>query len=983
MASAQGQAFEDVEASGNKWTLSGYRAVEAQTLSSTLLAAQKQMLKQKDFAADPDEYRATVMGRLEQQLEGLEPRLARMVTEQFSAGIPALVASHTSAHLAYEQQQASATVRRSMDIMSMDDAHLADFVAVADGTGGSSGLSVEARTAAVTNGVVDAFSNGNPQAYAKLKSAGVLSSFSPEQQKLMEKAAKGLDKKQRGTFIQGLEDGKMALEADRDAGHYVDSPELYVADLTTLYTDHGMLLSGNEGREAYLAANKANEYYEEGTALLVRESVLRGDYTAAANITEQHMLRLEEAGLEATADVVGEPGAYQAVPDTVLAPGFGITPADPLSPAEVAGNAREFYRAVMGGNESDIRWNWEPADLEAGMIAFKEGPDAANAFIDAGRDYSVLAQGKGTQEYVEKFLKISLGEEQGTSHAAGKDRTAIAAERLKATQERINVAAHAQFTVDQQHLDDLADSGSITPEEWQERSFELLRKRGEAVSEAEVTKVLNRTHELIKTGDKRVTEDRREVLDAAVNKVQTNLTSILEDPSISGDAKEKAAADALAAIELAYAKEGVTLADYGYAATQDAVDKELTKGLMKSHEYSIDTATIERAKQMGTADSLDADLQERLFTEANADIVSRTKKRVVSGEITEEAGEAIVIGEKMAMWQQIGMIEPQAVAEFTSMMSGPMEAGDGRPSPRVLSAVATYQQFKENFDSPLYKEMMSEKARTQAELILDATGPTGSIADGMQALSMEKYTGAVYSNQKLDREMQAEAAEAAADDILSRGHKGFWGELFGANNVHLDQEQATLESEANRKVVSDMIQDEYGRLEQLQPGYNPDRYMSMALDNVKGRVSAMGNTVIEMDRGYGVRTQMFGKEANSFDVAGIEDTAILMYIRDVVAVQPGFEDIGAITSGESFEAMAKWLIPGAQILPGIDDDGLSSADIDRIQERGVRPITYMTNGKQLVAGVMGPDGELLHRIPIPLDKVGAHFMEQHKDELTR
>lgn len=72
MAYQQGKAFEDVQMEGDKWSLEGYRLMDAQTMASSLLAAQREDIAQGSHALDPDSYRARFTSRLDGMLEGTD-----------------------------------------------------------------------------------------------------------------------------------------------------------------------------------------------------------------------------------------------------------------------------------------------------------------------------------------------------------------------------------------------------------------------------------------------------------------------------------------------------------------------------------------------------------------------------------------------------------------------------------------------------------------------------------------------------------------------------------------------------------------------------------------------------------------------------------------------------------------------------------------------------------------------------------------------
>ena len=137
MAYQQGKAMEDVEMGGNKWALNGYRVMQAQTVSSSMMAAQQTLIKQTGYQDDPDTFRAQYVSQLEQQIDGLDPSTAKMVRETMTNQMPTLVAQHTSAHLEYQENQNFTTLSASIDTISKDPTATDQLLSAAMGGPGS------------------------------------------------------------------------------------------------------------------------------------------------------------------------------------------------------------------------------------------------------------------------------------------------------------------------------------------------------------------------------------------------------------------------------------------------------------------------------------------------------------------------------------------------------------------------------------------------------------------------------------------------------------------------------------------------------------------------------------------------------------------------------------------------------------------------------------------------------------------------------
>ena len=285
MAYQQGKAMEDIDMDGNlfgdKWAMQGYRVMEAQTTASTMLAAQQEMIRQSQYEQNPEQFRATYINRLEQQLDGMDPQTATMVREQMAEHMPTLVAQQTTAYMANEEQNAYDTLSASIDVMSKDATAFDALISNAKGGEGSAsaGLSADRTRKAVVSGTVAAFNNGNPVAYHQLKVSGLLDKLPDVEREAIKSAKKKYENEVRSTYDAEHEAAIVEFErqlASGDAG---------VDDLIAIWARRGLTISASQGHAAMIGQLNAGDQGDRADALLLKAAILRGDNKAVAELT--------------------------------------------------------------------------------------------------------------------------------------------------------------------------------------------------------------------------------------------------------------------------------------------------------------------------------------------------------------------------------------------------------------------------------------------------------------------------------------------------------------------------------------------------------------------------------------------------------------------------------------------------------------------------------------------------------------------------
>lgn len=206
MAYAQGQAVPSKETLDGRWQAEGYHQLEAQTLSSAMLAAQQEEIRNSGYKLTPEAFRAQYVERLGSVIAGKDPRVQGLIKEQLMAQMPTLADEHMRANMAYNRTRNMSAGVSAIRTVSRDPT--ADTAALVAPTGPMGGLSEPERAAVITDGVVQAFEDDNPAAYDQLQAAGAMDGLSAEQMQTVTAAQSAFQNRQ----MNAREDARIARE---------------------------------------------------------------------------------------------------------------------------------------------------------------------------------------------------------------------------------------------------------------------------------------------------------------------------------------------------------------------------------------------------------------------------------------------------------------------------------------------------------------------------------------------------------------------------------------------------------------------------------------------------------------------------------------------------------------------------------------------------------------------------------------------------
>jgi hypothetical protein len=284
MAYQQGVAQDELEVDGNKWQLEGYRTMEAETVASALYSAQQQEITNGLYEADPDTFRQNYTARLEQALTGKDERTQELINKKMVQQMPALVEQHTREHAQFQQRKTEEALATSVDVISRDPGNAQSLIDFATGASpASQGLGEEARRKAVVDGVVRAYTNGNPMAFTILDQQGVFDSMSPQEIGAMRSAQAQYENRRR------TERNDAFMFAEDELIRKIQNNELSaeegLAEYTQLMTEHGMTVTAAEASNVFATGRGAEQHHNRAVKLEIETAKLNGDYERIAEVT--------------------------------------------------------------------------------------------------------------------------------------------------------------------------------------------------------------------------------------------------------------------------------------------------------------------------------------------------------------------------------------------------------------------------------------------------------------------------------------------------------------------------------------------------------------------------------------------------------------------------------------------------------------------------------------------------------------------------
>ncbi|SEN67835.1 Soluble lytic murein transglycosylase [Pseudorhodobacter antarcticus] len=989
MAYQQGEAMENIKMGGNKWALEGYRVMDSQTISSSLLAAQQEEISQSGYALSPEDFRANYKARVDGLLEGKDPRTQKLVREQMLTQLPTLVGAHTKSHMEYKEKKNFESLERTIDVVSRDPTAVGQLVSFAKGGEGtaSSGLSAERRQAAVVSGVTRAFANDNPLAYAALAGAGLLDEMSEKDVNAIRGAQAAFENRRRGEYNDALIQGERAI---MDAVELGQDPSAAAEELSMLYAEHDITMNMADAGAVYSTAHTTKRADNRANASLYDEASLRGDWQTTAKITESIMVHFESGGRADAVSPAGARGTHQVMDGTNSDPGFGVRPAQDNSAEE---------RARVGSDYWAMLHKRYSGDLEAVAIGYNAGPGNADKWLAGGRDYSVLPKRSETEPYA-KNIMAALGNWKAPT---GADRANIAQQRLNNTRERMAMETFEAMQPELSNLDSIFERGEIDRDEWKQRREDKYQEYGVARQQADVTHeigvaegvetaLLAKRDKLAEDGaaDDRINAMTNAQADLFTQRAQYN--DVVNNPA-SGPGEVAAATGQLrVARQETFDKYDIAVADRGNTAAEEKMFTQMQTSLERNRTWREQEAEIAAATAGGYVSELPKDLQARAFKGAQDRIVNEHSENEAAGRYTEGQGNALIAEDVSAFYAKTGMVDPKVARHMSAAMRGTVIDKDGNPNPAIVDVVEQYAQLKA-MNPRAADTMLDEAGRVLAEGILTRSSDGGAIAEGVRLVGVDLLGNKRVEDvddfmarpeviKRIDMVSRAFVNDRMSDDIT------FTSSNLGDKSA---ADRMALQSPDVLDVVSNEVSVELEKMQRISPNMRPDDMVDAAFAKVERRTEVIGGQVLHM--GIDVRKAMFGDKANDFKHPGDVNSAVMDYLRtDAMRARHPFlnETVGTEYMPEWLQSTAGAILAAPTLLFGPDlgagwtpSMGLKAA-LD-VSATGVRPFDVYpaADGKSVVVQVSLPNGGTSEPITISLKDAGDAALKKHRQRLTK
>ncbi|MDC1500504.1 lytic transglycosylase domain-containing protein [Octadecabacter sp.] len=1013
MAFQQGKTMDEVEMEGDKWSLSGYRVMHAQTLSQTMLAAQREMIRQSQYEQDPDEFRAQYVRRLEAQIEGLDPQTARMVQEQMTEQMPTLVAEHTTANLGYQEREAYKSLVTSVDALSQDaSAFDALLVNAAGGPGSpSAGLSSDRRMNAIVDGVGAAFENMNPMAYQQLKQSGLLESMSTAQKQSMRAAQQAYESRVRTTYDEEHTEALSNWQRRLDAGDL--EPAEAAEELASIWGRRQVTMSAAEGGAAYSGAVSAQDHGDRARVANIATATVRGDWDSVARQTQDIVMHFESGGdLNAVGPLIegganrGDraQGAMQVMPLTMADPGFGIRPSNGTQ-ADTLRVGRDYWAMNVA------RYN---GNIEAAAIGYNAGPGNADKWIAAGggeAGYAALeAAGvrvSETRPYAEGIAAAAGGE---ALHYTSSERLSMAqAELRSATTIRNEIMADAEnarvvestilHNDRMVELDTQLNNGTIAPSVYRTQASESLASLGLTQTVAQGNRINTQITAAAEAATTAATAESLAAVKLQQVAAHDVLTRTLETPGITVEQAQAATKAFTEQVAGLYNAAGFTLADTDMNQVVNGALAQQRQAEAAIAEFRADGQVIARALSTGTVDQLPAKLRDRAEREATARVEKTIAEGVANGSIADEQVLGLVNSAMEANAVQSGTVTQDVQAISTLSMRN-MIGPDGRPTEAAIQTVLKYGRlYDESTEAANSMFTTPESINTMAAVFQAASGNLTSpqlVGDAIMAAHGERETTLGITSVRTPANQDYIASEVTSGvDAWLRGEDIGVLQGIGRGDTDISSawqqtnvEQDIAGSNETRDYLEGAVTVQANRLLREDPALSANIAVQRATSLVLDRTTIIGGTPHVMDPGFEINTQMFGELASTYDKPGVEGEAITGYLANLIETGELSEEFGAVSAWEA--------TPGAGIALGIGNAiaGVFGGEVGQrvmkpmdaiaVANRGVRPYIFETDSQGGVAGVrfLTPAGDYTPRLDIDLSAAGALYIQQRNQELS-
>lgn len=907
IAAMQGASFESVEMQGDKWALEGYRVVTAQTMASSLLRAQEAEIAAGAYESDPDSYRATLVGRIEAMTADIpDDRTRQLARDNLMQQMPGLVDAHMRQNISFREQQNFDALAASVDTLSRDNNATGALVAFAMGTSeATAGLSVERRRAAVVQGVVNAFTNNNPAAFAHLEAAGFLTTenLTASQLQQIRTAQRQYEARFRETF--NAEHHAEVTRIQEEARNGDLDPLVAAEQLAAANARYGLRTGAAEGGQIYDRARAGVEFAEGTRGLNIQAAGLNGDYDLQARLLQDAVIHQESRGNPNAVSPAGATGMMQLMPATAANPGFGVRNIFQVARdmgVPVMGETADVAEMLMRNPEVNVAMGTEylstmlaryGGDVERALVAYNWGPGNADDW-NGSRD----SLPEETQGYLRNILG-SINDDRPDPEAER-----IAAERnLTQARERAGLAVLEAMGPQMATNDEMFTRGQIGVEEWRATRGEIYDQWGAELDaqrlnqeQAMMRSVAGQQIEQLQlAGQAQQAIELQASLAAAEVQLQDRRAAF--EQGTSELSLDEINAEYMQSVIGAYEASGAELdpADLGRRARDTVLESaEVVRTALRGQE---EAAIIGNAETAGTVGTLPPHLQERALEAFDRQLAAQVENfRAENPDVPNAIVGAMERQARVEYVTRNGIVDEEVQQMVNLAASGQAWIGpDGEPNPSTVVGLHTFTSILAENPSLAYQYVPDAEARGRmmaAAFMVQTQFPDRDVFTDVDLSNRDDpvanaFHTAVHqvglSMASPPSAEETEARVARAIDALERGNVtntfmgGFWNDdvtdailptgsgatlnrIFGLGTS--DWGDLNVAGRIDREAINSQFQGHVQQfLEEIvphMPATSRDGAVTMAMDYVRERGAMMGSSyVMPPPSEPSMRSQMF------------------------------------------------------------------------------------------------------------------------------
>lgn len=1005
MAAQQGKSFEDVEMAGDKWALEGYQVVQAQKLASSLLVQQQTEIAQGGYEQNPEQFRAAWMNRVDGLLASAgSDRTRELAKEQLLKAMPTLADSHMQQHLEYTERKNFEALESAVDTISMDPTSGDALISFATGAPGSAtaGLSEDRRREAVTSGLVRAFENDNPAAYAILAGTGKLKEMPVAQRRSIEAAKKAFESRNRSKYNVELIKSEAALMERIESGDL--EPQAAVEAYVDLYAQHDITITQAEAGAIYGQGQQGVRTKNQTTGMLIEEAHLRGDRD-----TEVNLIIGSLGGTESGYN----PQAHRTNLDGRSFSGelqMGDARIADYNKATGSSVTREQFRYMTTEQQNKVN-RWHVNDIlniidnkgynkligtqingvtvtRSGLVAVAHlgGIGGMHEFIRTNGEYNKADElGTSLTDYLRKHATGNVSE-----YMTPQQQQAAAARRIDMLRERGAIEAYEQS---QPLLDQAAADFRVTGDRqaYTDATAAIREQYGVARTMASAKQDMDVMAEV-----RKVAEDALDEANAlAVGVRIRNAEADFEDVATAYQNGDASAADMTAAQERLMGQRSAIQKEYGIAL--DA-DKELAA--VAKQDAAIKTATDKRIKRTeedglingavasGTLTELPDTLRKRAVSDHAKRLNDTVTTAVNNKEMTQEQAAATLDAGMTDFYVQSGLVDPNLKRVLGGFLEGGAIDEKGLPRPEYVEAANKYREFM--LRSPdMAAKYVSDEHRDDLDAILDMAGD-GKLDGAIATMGRRKanFPRTQSAADFMASPTAMDGIDAAVSKHLRTENVGAAQTLFQGSKVADGAKGNTswfdkfdAEGEINEQVTKTRMTNALERAYKRSPHIKPSELVASTAAKVKAYTPVIGGIAVPLPMdGPSMNERLFGASAHQYtDMQGVANDAIMDFMRT-----PEFKAAHPEVDTTSFQEFLPDFLPSSIPLPFTDAAIPIKGESEgngwfQTMYTGIRPFQTSVDPHtgEMVMQITLPSGGYSEPFPLDLKAIGSAYHKKH------